>query len=227
MRKLGPLLIILFIAGVGVSLALTDDSSVFNIFLFTQSLDREVIKAEQIVDKRREELLNDLQPSVNQLILDGQTYDQNTNLRDQFASFNELNEALKVYVDRVVPIINKIIKTADFETIESSIDTLSEEDQLLAVEMLFYQKERLNYLLALNTLLEELAEQLENFEELFYTTVPPSKPILYLESVTYLFEEIEKIHSQFVTSTEAYHIAKTNYYLILSNMSVNDYFFGR
>jgi len=211
----------------GVTLALSYRSPEFEIFNFCQKLDENLMNAELRVNRTREAILNDTQESLRTLISAGQVYHQHTNLTEQFEIFFKNYEELNEFVERVIPAMNHTIERSNFSRIDDIINKLNESDQLLAREMLTYQQERVNYLVRLNELTISLSETLTDFEKMFYETERPSQPIFYFQNIVNIFEEIEKIHQKYTFSTESYYRAKTNYYLILVDMGLKEYFFGR
>ena len=199
----------------------------FRIFSFVQNLDEKISNAELRSARTREEIINDIQQVVGELVEVGQVYNQSTNLITQFEFLNERLEELTQFVNRSIPPMNKAIEDSNFTRIESIVEKISEEDQGLAREMLSYQQNRTEYLHKLNELTEELLEMLTKFEEMFYETERPSQPILYFQKISNLFDEIEGTHENYVEATEVYYRLKTNYYLILVEMDLRAYFFGR
>jgi len=226
MRKWIPVIIVTLIAVIGGVLAVTYEAPEFIIFLFNQKVDQELFNPNSKVGNMKEEILNELQPVIIELIYEGQTYDQSSNLTEVFATFNEINEKLTIYVQDTIPEINEFIEELNFDPIEQKVNSLVEEHQLLAKALIQSQQERLELLLTLNTQLEQLEEILSDFNVMFYHTERPSQSIVYFQSIVYLLEEIETIHNDYVRVTDAYQQAKTDYYLILINMGLKEYFFG-
>ena len=228
MKNFKTMILIIFImTAIGSIFAFSYKAPEFRIFSFVQNLDEQISKAELRSARTREEIINDTQQVVGELIEAGQVYNQLTNLTTQFEFLNANLGELTQFVSRSIPPMNKAIEDSNFTRMESIVEKISEEDQELTREMLSYQQSRVEYLHKLNDLTEELLEMLTKFEEMFYETARPSQPILYFQKISNLFEEIEVTHGNYVEATETYYRLKTNYYLILVEMDLRAYFFGR
>lgn len=225
-RPFIPALIIMIIAALGIFFAFTYKIPEVQVFQFYQNLDQEIVTCEKQNTSTLEENLNVLQSSVSSLISAGQTYDGSTDLTELFDSFNKQYDMLKQYNESVAVCISSAIEKTNFESIEKVIKKLPEGLQTLGNEMTTLQQERTTKLTALEEQLSSLVSTLSTFETMFYNT-KTSEAVQYFQSVNVAFNDVQTLHTEYMTTVEAYYTAKTAYYESIANKGTFDYLFGK
>ena len=208
-RPILPITIIIIIAALGIFFSFTYKIPEIQVFQDFQNLDQEILTCEKQNTNTLEENLNA-----------GQTYDGTADLSDSFKTFNEQYNMLKNYTESVSPCMSSAIEKTDFETINKVLTKLPEQLTTLGSEMTALQQERTTKLTNLTV------QTLSKFEDMFYNT-KTSEAVQYFQNVNVAFEEVQVSHTEYMTTVEAYYMAKTNYYENIANKGVFEYIFGK
>lgn len=225
-RPFLPVLFIIIIVAVGIFFASTYKIPEVHVFQFYQDLDQEIVTCEKQNPNTLEDNLNALQTAVSGLISAGQTYDGSADLSELFTSFNTQYDMLKQYNDSVATCISSAIEKTNFESIEKVIKKLPESLQTLGNDMTELQQVRTTKLKSLEEQLAALVTTLSTFEEMFYNT-KTSEAVQYFQSVNVAFNEVQTLHTDYMTTVESYYTAKTAYYESIANKGTLDYILGK
>lgn len=223
-KKLWPMLFLLVVMVMGI-LSFSYSAPASRIYDFTQNLDSAIIMARHHSPEHLEDTLKGLQTTAARLIDIGQTHDGSADLDPYFEPFRTYRDQLSHYVTHTVMAKNQALSNLDFANMHRAAGRISPHARDWGKAMLTHQDTRVAALNTLNTLLEEMSSQLLTFETHYFES-GPDLSIPYFRNLTDLFDQIQDYHSQYAAATSLYSLVKTEYYLLLRNMTHLEYFFG-
>ncbi|MGL4336546.1 MAG: hypothetical protein ACRCST_06600 [Turicibacter sp.] len=226
MRKSLPMIIIFGVAILLLGFSLTYDIPEVEAFQFFQNIDQKIATCENKNDQTLESTLEDLQLTVRELIVEGQTYNGQTDVSKLLEKYNTQYEQVKQYTQSVFVCISDVITETDFTKVEKTTKKLSPELVDLANEMVVLQQGRTSKLATLKDQLDNLVKTLDNFEEMFYNT-KTSDTVQYFQNVNNSFQEVQTIHSEYMTTVETYYQAKESYYEQIASKGTLDFIFKK
>ncbi len=210
MRKI-IFIISIIVTGVGLAFAFSYKSPGYQTYLKLSNIDKKIENELKVNDSSLVKNITQLHQSVQDLIIVGENYTEETEVNKKFEDFNQAYELSKQLGKQIDEFMDKDVTLK----LEKPASKLTKKCKEMANETINLERERLKKLKNINQNLQILIKKLANIEDTLYND-KGSEAVQYFNDINNEFENIKKGYEEYVEITNQYFEVKERLYEVLT-----------
>lgn len=210
MRKI-IFIISIIVTGVGLAFAFSYKSPGYQTYLKLSNIDKKIENELKVNDSSLVKNITQLHQSVQDLIIVGENYTEETEVNKKFEDFNQAYELSKRLGKQIDEFMDKDVTLK----LEKPASKLTKKCKEMANETINLERERLKKLKNINQNLQILIKKLANIEDTLYND-KGSEAVQYFNDINNEFENIKKGYEEYVEITNQYFEVKERLYEVLT-----------